>query len=84
MIVLVILANLCACKILQISIVEMQYFADQPNNLSFGLGKAYWAWAKGKFKPFLFFPFNRKALYVETLQCKSLHTPIKSLQIILN
>ncbi|WP_256874971.1 hypothetical protein [Nostoc sp. C052] len=31
-----------------------QYFSDKPNNLSFGLGKAYWVWGKGKFKPFPF------------------------------
>ncbi|WP_041565748.1 hypothetical protein [Nostoc punctiforme] len=29
-----------------------QYFSVKPNNLSFGLGKGYWALGKGKFKPF--------------------------------
>jgi hypothetical protein len=33
---------------------QYQYFSDKPNNLSFGLGKAYWVWGKGKLKPFPF------------------------------
>jgi hypothetical protein len=34
-----------------------QYFSDKPNHLSFGLEKGYWAWEKGKFKPFPFTPY---------------------------
>jgi hypothetical protein len=46
-----------------------QYFSVKPNNLSFGLGKGYWALGKGKFKPFPFplSPKTRKVLEHEQL-----------------
>ncbi|MBD2522213.1 hypothetical protein [Nostoc sp. FACHB-133] len=46
--------SLFPCPQLSLFPCPMQYFSDKPNNLSFGLGKAYWFWGKGKFKPFPF------------------------------